>query len=135
MSGKPHYLNPFESRPDVDMAACVERKNTVGLAVGDTENTLLLRQPNALTAPAKAVPEKVVAPAPLLAAVKMKPEVVGNVISLAAHKVAKEQTEQMQADIDQDLRRANARLDVAAAHQPAAQLPETRQDIRNEFAA
>lgn len=136
MSGKLYYLNPSESRPGVDTAAYIERENTVGDAVDYTLRIINLRQKNALTVPAKAVPEKVVAPAPLLAAVKMKPEVVGNVISLAAHKVAKEQTEQMQADIDQDLRRANARLDVAAAHQPVeTQLPETRQDIRNEFAA
>ena len=135
MSGKPYYPNASESRPGADTAAYIERENTVGDAVDYTLRIINLRQPNALTAPAKAVPEKVVAPAPPLAAVKMKPEVVGNVISLAAHKVAKEQTEQMQADIDQDLRRANARLDVAAAHQPVAQLLETRQDIRNEFAA
>ena len=89
-----------------------------------------------MTAPAKVVSEIVVPPPLPPAAVKMKPELVGNVISLAAHKVAKEQTQQIQDDIDQDLRRANARLDVAAAHQPVdTPPPATSEDIRNEFAA
>lgn len=117
MSGKPHYFNPFESRPGAEqLAAYFDRKNTVAEGRKNIQRIFELHQPQALQPVAEPVPNH--APAPAL--VEVKPKVAGNVISLAAHKAATELYEQGQ-------RLADARNAAETAHQPA--IDNVLQDI------
>ena len=116
MSGKPHYFNPFESRPGAEqLAAYFDRKNTVAEGRKNIQRTFELHQPQALQPVAEPVPNHAPNPAPnpapAPALVEVKPKVAGNVISLAAHKAATELYEQGQ-------RLADARNAAETAHQP-----------------
>lgn len=114
--------NPSERRPDAErVTAYFERKKIFGDAAEYAKTITSLRHKEALL--------EVVEPA----TVQVTTTVVGNVIALAALKVATELTEQAQSLSEQDQRLVAAREATNAAHQP--DVDTLLQDIGYEPAA
>ena len=101
--------------------AYFERKKIIDEAVRYADTITALRHKRALI--------EIVEPA----LVQVKTAVASNVIALAAHKVATEQTEQAQSLNEQEQRLADARNATEAAHQP--NVDTLLQDIGYESAA